>query len=107
MNNLCLCLFGEQLYLTDEVILVIALCRTKFEEVFIEVDTVPPRYWIAGPEIRTELVSRVEPSERSCSLEVRSADPEGLVGVAGHEVMLKLGDLGSRRQLSEMAFKEF
>ena len=49
--------FGEQIYLAYEVILVVALCRTKFKEVFIEVDAVPPRYWIAGPEIRTELVS--------------------------------------------------
>ena len=97
--------FGEQIYLAYEVILVVALCRTKFKEVFIEVDAVPPRNWIAGPEIRTELVSGVEPSERSCSLQVRSTNPEGLVGVAGHEVVLKLCDLGSCCQLSQVPFK--
>ena len=70
-------------------------------------DAVPPRYWIAGPEIGTELVSRVEPSERSCSLQVRSTNPEGLVGVAGHEVVLELCDLGRGSQLSKVAFKEF
>ena len=106
MNTLCLGLFGEQLYLTDEVILVVALCRTKFEEVFIEVDAVPPRYWIAGPEIGTELVSGVEPSERSCSLQVRSTNPEGFVGVAGHEVVLKLCDLGCCCQLSQVPFNK-
>ena len=98
---------NKNLYLAYEVILVVALCRTKFKEVLIEVDTVPSRNWIAGPEIRTELVSGVEPSEGSRSLEVRGSNPEGLVGVAGHEVVLKLGDLGSCCQLGQVAFKEF
>ena len=70
-------------------------------------DTVSPRNWIAGPEVRTELVSRVEPSERSCSLEVRSTNPEGLIGVSGHEVVLKLCYLGSCCQLGQVPFKEF
>ena len=67
----------------------------------------PSRNGVAGPEVRTELVSRVEPSEGSSSLEVRRADPEGLVRVAGHEVVLELCDLGRGSQLSKVAFKEF
>ena len=98
--------WDENLYLAYEVILVVALCRTKLQEVLVEVDTVPPWDWVARPEIRTELVSWVEPSERSGSLEVGGADPEGLVGVAGHEVVLQLRDLGSRCQLSQVAFKK-
>ena len=37
----------KNLYLADEIILVVALCCTKFKEVLIEADTVPPRNWIA------------------------------------------------------------
>ena len=65
----------------------------------------PPRNWIARPEIGTELVSRVEPAKGSYGLEVGGTNPEGLVGEAGHEVVLKLGDLGSCCELSKVAFK--
>ena len=79
-------------YLANEIIFLFATISTEFEIVLIEFHTVVVIAWLGGPQVRAEFVPGIEPAEGALVFQIRGANPEGLVGVPCHQVLLQLCD---------------